>query len=118
MYTEIVNGKREIIVEIKLDKDIGGVLGEYNFKEKEPDFFYLPNTKETRIEILVIRDETDTIEEITLKMISTVKEFAFFKCKNQLWVVQDQSGEGTIGEGVNVLREIMEKIREFWGWFI
>ena len=45
MYTEIVNGKREIIVEIKLDKDIGGVLGEYNFKEKEPDFFYLPNTK-------------------------------------------------------------------------
>jgi hypothetical protein len=117
MFTDIIKDKRVITKEIKLDHDIGAVLSEYNF-QGALDFFYLPNDKGIRIEVLVFRDKQNHINTVNLKLIGEVKEFAFFELKNQIWTLRDQHGEVIVDSDSKVIYLIMEKIREFWDWYV
>lgn len=115
MFTEIKEGKRVLTKEINLDKDIGLVLSEFNFKDHGADFFYLPNPLGVRIEVILTRGHLNYIKEISLKFIDTnEKEFLFFKNTSQVWTVFEEAGDFKVGKQGEVIRYIMDKIREFW----
>jgi hypothetical protein len=117
MFTEIKEGKRVLTKDIKLDTDLRDVLLEYHFKENPKDFFSLPNPKNIRIEVIVMRDNNNHIESINLKIIGEVKEFLFFKTVKNTWTLQDQSGWESLDSDGQVVIEIMNKVREFWEWY-
>lgn len=118
MFTEMRDGKRVIIKDIKLDTDLKAVLLEYHFKENPTDFFYLPNKKNIRIEVIVQRDESNLIIAVNLKIISDVREFLFFKTVKDTWTLQDPSGWVSLDKEGDVVIEIMDKVREFWDWYV
>lgn len=118
MFTEIRDSKRVLVKEIKLDTDLKDVLSEYHFKENSKDFFSLPNPKNIRIEVIAMRDNNNHIESINLKIIGEVKEFLFFKTVKNTWTLQDQSGWESLDSDDQVVIEIMNKVREFWEWYV
>lgn len=118
MFTEIKDGKRVLTKDIKLDTDIGDVLSEYHFKENPKDFFYLPNPKDIRIEVIILRDDLNHINSINLKIIGDVKEFLFFKTVKNTWTLQDQYGWESLDSEDQVVIGIMNKVREFWEWYV
>jgi len=118
MFSEMRNGKRVITKEIKLDTDLGAVLSEYHFKENPTDFFYLPNDRNIRIEVIVQRDDLNIILAVNLKIIGDVKEFLFFKTVKNTWTLQDDTGWVSLNKEGDVIIEIMNKIREFWEWYV
>jgi len=118
MFSEVREGKRVITKEIKLDTDIEAVLYEYHFKEHHKNLFYLPNDKNIRVEVIIERDDLKRITVVNLKIIGSVKEFLFFKTVKNTWVLQDESGWVSLNKEGDVIIEIMNKIREFWDWYV
>lgn len=112
------DGKRVIIKDIKLDTDLKEVLFECHFKEKIKDFFYLPNKRNIRIEVIVQRGESNLITAVNLKIIGDVREFLFFKTVKNIWTLQDPSGWVSLDKEGDVVIEIMDKVREFWDWYV